>query len=92
MKVSLTERAIAALASAPPAVQRGFIKQIHFLIRNLQHPSLHAKKYTSPKTVGRRASMMTGDSISPSRAIPTSSSTSFLTPNDQQPSLRPSHP
>jgi len=45
MKVSLTERAIAALASAPPAVQRAFLKQMNFLARNLQHPGLHAKKY-----------------------------------------------
>ena len=45
MKVSLTERAIAALASAPPAVQKAFIKQMNFLARNLQHPGLHAKKY-----------------------------------------------
>ncbi len=45
MKVSLTERAIAALATAEPAVQKAFIKQINFLARNLAHPSLHAKKY-----------------------------------------------
>ena len=45
MKVALKERAIAALAGAPPSVQRTFIKQMNFLARNLQHPSLHAKKY-----------------------------------------------
>jgi len=45
MKGSLTERAIAALATASPAVQRAFIKQMNFLARNLQHPGLHAKKY-----------------------------------------------
>ena len=45
MKVSLTERAIATLADAQPAVQKAFIKQTNFLARNLQHPSLHAKKY-----------------------------------------------
>ena len=45
MKVSLTERAIAALATAQPAVQKAFIKQINFLARNLYHPSLRAKKY-----------------------------------------------
>ena len=45
MKVSLTERAIASLASAPAAVQKAFIKQMNFLARNLQHPGLHAKKY-----------------------------------------------
>jgi len=45
MNVALTERSVAALAAAPPAVQKAFIKQISFLARNLQHPSLHAKKY-----------------------------------------------
>jgi mRNA interferase RelE/StbE len=45
MNVSLTERALATLAGAQPAVQRAFIKQINFLTRNLHHPSLHAKKY-----------------------------------------------
>ena len=45
MRISLKERAIGALAGPPPAVQRTFIKQMNFLARNLQHPSLHAKKY-----------------------------------------------
>ena len=45
MNVSLTERAISALAGAPATVQKAFIKQMNFLSRNLQHPSLHAKKY-----------------------------------------------
>ncbi len=34
-----------ALAAAPSPVQKAFIKQINFLARNLQHPSLHAKKF-----------------------------------------------
>lgn len=45
MNVSLTERAIGALAAAPPPVQKAFIKQINFLARNLRHSSLRAKKY-----------------------------------------------
>ena len=49
MKVALTERAIAELASAPPAVQKAFIKQLTYLTRNLHHPSLHAKKYDESK-------------------------------------------
>ena len=49
MNVSLTERATSALAEAPAAVQRAFIKQMNFLARNLQHPSLHAKKYDESK-------------------------------------------
>jgi plasmid maintenance system killer protein len=49
MNVALRERAISALASAPPAVQKAFIKQMNFLARSLQHPSLHAKKYNEAK-------------------------------------------
>lgn len=30
-------------------MQRAFIKQINFLVRNLQQPSLHAKKYDESK-------------------------------------------
>jgi hypothetical protein len=45
MNVALKERAVAALAEAPPPVQRAFIKPMNFLARNLQHPSLRAKKY-----------------------------------------------
>ncbi|MDP8982440.1 MAG: hypothetical protein M3O35_17815 [Acidobacteriota bacterium] len=45
MKVTLTERAIASLAGAQPAVQKALIKQISFLSRIMQHPSLHSKKY-----------------------------------------------
>ena len=33
MTVALRERAIGALASAPPAVQKAFIKQMNFLAR-----------------------------------------------------------
>jgi hypothetical protein len=42
MNVALRERAIGALASAPPAVQKTSIKQMNFLARSLQNPSLHA--------------------------------------------------
>jgi hypothetical protein len=45
MNVALTERALAALASAQPAVQKAFIKQINYLASDLYHPSLRAEKY-----------------------------------------------
>lgn len=45
MNVQLSERAIEQLAEAPLPIQKAFIKQINFLVRNLNHPSLHAKKY-----------------------------------------------
>lgn len=49
MTIALTERAVAALAGAPPLVQKAFLKQIYFLARNLSHPSLHAKKFDETK-------------------------------------------
>lgn len=49
MNVALRERAIGALASAPPAVQKTSIKQMNFLARSLQNPSLHAKQYNEAK-------------------------------------------
>jgi mRNA interferase RelE/StbE len=45
MNVHLSLRAIEQLAAAPLPVQKAFIKQINFLVRNLHHPSLQAKKY-----------------------------------------------
>ena len=34
-----------ALRDAPADVRKAFFKQVTFLAGNLQHPSLHAKKY-----------------------------------------------
>jgi mRNA-degrading endonuclease RelE of RelBE toxin-antitoxin system len=45
MKVVLSEHAIQALKDAQPNVRRAFEKQLRLLGNNLQHPSLHAKKY-----------------------------------------------
>ena len=45
MRLVLSDRAIDALKDAPLNVQRSFQKQLRFLADNLQHPSLHAKKY-----------------------------------------------
>ena len=45
MKVDYLPRALKALEDAPAEVRRAFFKQVRFLEQNLQHPSLHAKKY-----------------------------------------------
>jgi len=45
MRVVFSDPAIESLKDAPPNVQRAFEKQLRFLVGNLQHPSLHAKKY-----------------------------------------------
>ena len=49
MKVVLSDRAIESLSDAPPNVRRAFEKQLRLLLSNLQHPSLHAKKYDESK-------------------------------------------
>ena len=51
MEIVLSDRAIEALKDAPPNVRRAFEKQLRFLTANLQHPSLHAKKYDEARDV-----------------------------------------
>ena len=46
MNIAYTKHAREALVTAPPTVQKAFFKQVKFLQSNLQHPSLHAKKYS----------------------------------------------
>ena len=45
MNILLSQRVVQSLASAPHSVQKAFIKQLNVLSRNLQHPSLRAKKF-----------------------------------------------
>ncbi|HEY3825888.1 MAG TPA: hypothetical protein VGL82_15090 [Bryobacteraceae bacterium] len=45
MKVVLSDRAIDSLKDAPIPVRRAFAKQLGFLVKNLHHSSLRAKKY-----------------------------------------------
>ena len=45
MEIVLSDRAIESLKDAPLPVRRAFEKQLRFLALNIQHPSLHAKKY-----------------------------------------------
>ena len=45
MKIRHNPTATKAFADAPPQIQKAFLKQAGFLIQNLHHPSLHAKKY-----------------------------------------------
>ncbi|HUR44749.1 MAG TPA: hypothetical protein VMZ27_02655 [Candidatus Saccharimonadales bacterium] len=45
MKVVVSEPAIEALKDVPRAVKKAFDKQLRFLVLDLRHPSLRAKKY-----------------------------------------------
>jgi mRNA-degrading endonuclease RelE of RelBE toxin-antitoxin system len=50
-KVDYLPRALKALEDAPATVRKAFFKQIGFLEQNLQHPSLHAKKYDETQDI-----------------------------------------
>ncbi len=45
MTLRFTERADRDYAGLPVNVRKAFAKQLRFLLANLRHPSLHAKKY-----------------------------------------------
>lgn len=46
MKLRFTARADRDYADLPVRIRKAFAKQLRFLLANLQHPSLHAKKYS----------------------------------------------
>jgi hypothetical protein len=77
MKLDYRSRRVTlALKAAPPTVRKAFYKQIAFLANNIQHPSLHAKKYDEANDIwqARITSPETGDSTSSSKMTPISSS------------------
>ncbi len=49
MKVRRTNHFTRAYTKAPREIQAAFDKQLRFLLQNLRHPSLHAKKYDEGK-------------------------------------------
>ena len=51
MKIDYTQQALAALEGAPGPVRKAFYKQAQLLAQNLQHPSLHAKKYDEAEDI-----------------------------------------
>ena len=51
MQFSYTERFLKSFAAAPSNVQRAFQKQAALLLKNLQHPSLQAKKYDESRDI-----------------------------------------
>jgi plasmid maintenance system killer protein len=51
MIIVMSDRATNAIADAPAAVQKAFHKQLVFLAGNLNHPSLHSKKYDAANDI-----------------------------------------
>jgi hypothetical protein len=45
MQIHYTARFLRAYGSAPARIQRAFDKQVAYLLQNIRHPSLRAKKY-----------------------------------------------
>ena len=53
MKVLFTARFERSYNRAPATIKRAFDKQLAFLLDNLQHPSLRAKKYDNERWQAR---------------------------------------
>ena len=51
MKIDYLPRPLAGLEQAPLPVRKAFFKQVEFLVRNLRHPSLRAKKYDESRGI-----------------------------------------
>lgn len=51
MQLAYSERFRKSYRSAPSHVQRAFDRRAAFLLADLQHPSLHAKKYDESRGI-----------------------------------------
>jgi hypothetical protein len=51
MRVLVTDRFRQRFQASPPQIQRAFEKQLGYLLRDLRHPSLRAKKYDESRGV-----------------------------------------
>ncbi len=51
MKIFFTEPFLRQIKKLPDEIKKKFEKQIKFLLTNLQHPSLRAKKYDEVKNI-----------------------------------------
>ena len=51
MQLLYTERFRRSYADAPASIQKRCDKQLAFLVRNLRHPSLRAKKYDEARDI-----------------------------------------
>ena len=51
MKYEFTLKFIRAYQSFPKSIQSKFDKQLGYLLSNIKHPSLHAKKYSESEDI-----------------------------------------
>jgi hypothetical protein len=53
MQIRTTPHFDRSFAKAPSVVKRAFLKQAAFLLEDIRHPSLHAKKYDNERWQAR---------------------------------------
>ena len=53
MQIRTTRHFDRAYAKAPPAIKRALLKQVTFLLDDIHHPSLRAKKYDAQRWQAR---------------------------------------
>jgi plasmid maintenance system killer protein len=51
MRPHFSERFVDSYTSAPSDIQRAFDRRLRFLLKNLRHPSLQAKKYDEARDI-----------------------------------------
>ena len=51
MRLRFTERADKDYADLPANMRKAFAKQLRYLLGDLRHPSLHAKKYSEGEDI-----------------------------------------
>ncbi len=51
MRIRRTEHFLRSYARAPAAIQKAFNRKVEFLLQNLRHPSLRAKKYDEARNL-----------------------------------------
>ncbi len=51
MRVRFSDRFFSSYLAAPPDIQRAFDRRLTFLLRDIRHPSLHAKKYDKARGI-----------------------------------------
>ena len=51
MRIRRTEQFLRMYNRAPAAIQKAFDRKVEFLLQNLRHPSLHAKKYDEARNL-----------------------------------------
>ena len=85
MKLAYTQNALGTLSHLPLPIRKTFYKQAVFLVANLHHPSLHAKKYSESEDKWQARVNRGGASTSKSSATRTLLLRLFPIPSERVP-------